>query len=105
MAVGEVKRRNSPFSPFSAKSDAEILLSPYMGGGEERSASQSQELGERFVTNVVTWQLGGESIPSVQTYRFKKECRGANSLAERDRKSHVTNKNHKPNQITKIRKV
>jgi len=29
--MGEVKRRNSPFSPFSEISDAEILLSPYIG--------------------------------------------------------------------------
>lgn len=30
--MDSLKRRNSPFSPFSVKFDAEILLPPYIGG-------------------------------------------------------------------------
>ena len=35
MTTHQYTRRNSPFSPFSEKFDAEILLSPYRGEEEE----------------------------------------------------------------------
>ena len=35
--MGSMKSRNSPFSPFSETSDAEILLSPYIG--EEKTGN------------------------------------------------------------------
>lgn len=41
--MGELKRRNSPFSPFSEISNAEILLSPYIG--EEKAGDFAGGIG------------------------------------------------------------
>ncbi|SNS34216.1 VRR-NUC domain-containing protein [Noviherbaspirillum humi] len=50
--MGKVKRRNSPFSPFSEKSDAEILLPPYIG--EEKTGELS---GNRACTDLLSDDL------------------------------------------------
>jgi hypothetical protein len=43
--MGEVKRRKSPFSPLSEKSDAGILPSPYIG---------EEKIGERICSDLMS---------------------------------------------------